>query len=177
MSNDDYMIRGQDGRTAELRESIRRAFPSETYLGEITLYDDKLDDPELDDEKYLYEALKGRRWTDIPQQLVDSRPDGYVRFTGEAFAAFLAAWLIRSLENIDGENEVRDFVVYAFSPKHDMVPDTTDFVLHQLRALSPEQRDTLRSLLLEFAERDPSAFQRKLASEAVALIDTLKRSS
>jgi hypothetical protein len=174
MSNGNNILGARRERLAQLRRAIQQAFPEHTYVGKITRYDDKLDDPELDEEKYLYEGLKGRQWTDIPRQVLDSRPDGYVLLTDEAFQNFLAAWLMRSLEDIDGENEVREFVVYAFSPKHDMVPDTTDFILHRLRALSPEQREVLRSLLMEFAQQDPSAFQRKLASDAVALIDIVQ---
>jgi hypothetical protein len=173
MSNDDATTHGRSGRIAELRESIRHTFPAEIFTQSITPCDQTRDDPELDEEKYLYESLKGRKWTEVPPQVLTNQPDGYMLLTAEAFKALLAAWLIRSLDNIDSENEVRDLVVYAFSPKHDMVPDTTDFILHRLRALSAEQRDTLHSLLLEFAERDSSAFQRKLAAEAVALIDSL----
>jgi hypothetical protein len=171
MSSDNNMTQGRNARTAELREVIQRSFPAEIYDGVITHYDDKLDDPEFDEEKELYEVLKGTRWTDVPQQLLDNKPDGYVRLADEAFAAFIAAWLTRSLENIDGKNEVRDFVVYAFSPKHDLVPDTTEFILQRMRALTPNQRNALRSLLKEFAESDPSAFHRKLALEAVALLE------
>ena len=167
------MISAQNDRISELRELVRLAFPAEAYTGRITQHDEKLDDPEFDEERALYEALNGRKWTDVPRTLLDSQPDGYVLLTDKAFAAFLAAWLMRSLENIDAENEVRDFVVYAFSPKHDMVPDTTEFILRRLGCLSPEQRATLHSLLMEFAERDPSAFRRKLASQAVALFDSL----
>lgn len=173
MSNDDSAMHGPSGRIAELRESIRRTFPAEICTQSITPCDGTLDDPDLDEEKYLYESLKGLKWTEVPQQVLTNQPDGYMLLTAEAFKLFLAAWLIRSLDNIDGENKVRDFVVYAFSPKHDMVPDTTDFILHRLQALSPEQRDALHSLMLEFAERESSAFQRKLAAEAVALIDSL----
>jgi hypothetical protein len=173
MSNDDTALHGRNGRMTELRESIRRTFPAEIYRQSITPCDQTLDDPDLDEEKYLHESLKGRKWTEVPQQVLTNQPDGYMLLTAEAFKVFLAAWLIRSLDNIDSENEVRDFVAYAFSPKHDMVPDTTDFILHRLRALSPEQRDILHSLLLEFAERESSAFQRKLAAEAAVLIDSL----
>src|SRR5215467_3298005 len=94
----------------ELRNSIQRAFPAETYGGQITSSDEELDDPELDEEKYLYEALKGKRWTEIRQEVLDNKPDGYLRLTDEAFVVYLAAWLIRSLDDIDGKNEVRDFV-------------------------------------------------------------------
>jgi hypothetical protein len=56
-------MQGQDGRISILRESIRRSFSDEPYTGQVTPYDDKLDDPELDEDKDLYDALNGRRWT------------------------------------------------------------------------------------------------------------------
>ena len=77
ISDDNAMIPGQDFRTAELREMIQRAFPAETYDGVITGYDDRLDDSDLDEEKELYENLKGTKWTDVPQQLIKNKPDGY----------------------------------------------------------------------------------------------------
>jgi hypothetical protein len=173
MIGDNEMTNNKYARASELREMIRRAFPAETYDGLITPYDDKLDHPDFDDEKELYEELKGKKWTEVQKELLDSQPDGYVVLTDGAFSAFIAAWLMRSLENIDGENQVRDYVVYAFEPKRDMVPDTTLLVLHRLRALSAPQRDVLHSLLTEFAESDPSQFQRRLALEAVALLESL----
>lgn len=173
MRSDNSDWGARQGEISLLRQSIQRAFPAETYTGKVTPYDDKLDDPDLDEEKGLYEMLKGRKWTDIPQRFLDSKPDGYFRLTDEAFRAFLGAWLMYSLENIDGENRVRNFVVYAFSPKDDMVPNTTDHIRRKLEILNPDQRQTLRSLLMEFSQQDPSAFRRKLASDAVVLIDTL----
>ncbi|HSE50453.1 MAG TPA: hypothetical protein VLA96_14700 [Terriglobales bacterium] len=155
-----------------LRDSIRRSFPAEAYTGRITRYDDA-DNPEMDDEKELYKALSGRKWTEVPKELLRSQPDGYELLTEEAFAAFLAAWLMDSLENIDGENEVRNFLVYAFSPREGLIPDMTGFKIQRLRCLSPEQRQTLRLLLSEFVERERSSYQKKLASAAVALIDGL----
>ena len=173
MATNNNGVRGHNGRIAELRESIHRAFPAETYTGKITRYDEELDDPELDEEKDLYEALKGRKWTDVPKEFLQNQPDGYVLLADEAFRAFIAAWLMCALENIDADHDVRNFLVYAFSPKHDMVPDTTDFALHRIRNLNLEQRDTLRSVLLEIGERAPDSYLKRLASEAVALIDML----
>lgn len=173
MTNNGMGMSENDKRIAALREAIKRAFPAEPYTGTVTPCDESLEDPDLDSEKNLYEGLKGRRWTDVSQQLLDSEPDGYVLLTDEAFAAFLASWLTRSLDNMGGANEVREFVVYAFSPKHDMAPDTTDLVLRRLRFLSSGQREALRSLLMEFAETEGSGFRRKLASEAVVLIDSV----
>jgi hypothetical protein len=79
-----------------------------------------------------------------------------------------------SIENLQGENRARDFVVYSFSPRHDMVPDTTSFILHRLELLNPAQRDVLRSLLKLFAEWEASAFQKKLAFNALVLLDTFE---
>ena len=127
----------------------------------------------MDEEKELYEKLKGKAWTDLSQQLLDSQPDGYLLLVEKAFVAFVAAWLTRSLDNLDGENKVRDFVVYAFGPKRDLVPDMTEFIRQRLITLDGQQRNVLHALLTEFAETDLSAIQRKLALEGIGLIDRL----
>ena len=167
-------IKESNGQIVSLRESIRQAFPIVAYSGKITNRDLELDDPSLDEEKDLHDALKGKRWSDIPRELLLSLPDGYVLLSDAAFVSFLPAWLLYALENIDGENEVRNFVVYAFSPKHDMVPDTTNQILDRLRLLNPEQRSTVRSLLEEFTKRGTSPFVKTLALKAVTLIDQVK---
>lgn len=173
MDDDKIKTGEQEARMLELRQQIQSAFPSYIYEGVVTKYDDKLADPGLDEEKELYETLKGKMWTEVPSQFLDSQPDGYVLLVDDAFAAFIAAWLRRSLDNINGENKVRDFVVYAFGPKRDLVPDTTGLIQQRLIALNGQQRGVLRALLAEFADKGPSAFQRKLASEAAGLIDSL----
>lgn len=83
---------------------------------------------------------------------------------------FLAAWLVCSLEDIDGENEVRERLVYAFSPGG--VISTEELIVGRLRTLNTEQRVVVRSLLTEFAQRERSAFIRKHAVDAVKLIDS-----
>jgi hypothetical protein len=177
--NDKTRAQGQEKRIAALRESIRRAFPADVYTGKVTPYDNELsfelreDQAILDEDQDLFRALKGRRWTEVPKQLLESLPDGYVLLSDEAFAVFLPAWLCRALDDIDGENEVRNFVVYAFSPRHDMVPDMRDHKVHRLQLLNPEQRRVVRSLLVEFAERGTPPFVRALATKAVTLIDSL----
>jgi hypothetical protein len=159
-TNENEKTGEQDGRIAALRESIRRSFPAEPYRGKVTPNDGEWT-PELDEDQDLYGALNARRWTEVPTQLLHSQPDAYVLLTDQAFAAFLPAWLMFSLEDMDAENEVRNFLVYAFSN-----------TLRQFRVLNPEQRLTVRSLLEEFAERETSAPIRALATQAVALIDS-----
>src|ERR1700751_4666701 len=99
----------QDNRVADLIDSIRRSFPVEQYMVDVTQYDAKLDDPDFYDvkpdtdladfwdEKELRESFKGRRWTEAPPELLYRLPDGYVLLTDQAFVAFLPAWLMCSL--------------------------------------------------------------------------------
>jgi len=155
----------EDDRTRALRESIRRSFPAEPYKGRVTHHDGEFPDhfdedtAILDEEKELFDALRGKAWTAVPTEIFQHQPSGYGLLTDEAFTAFLPAWLMRSLENMDAENEVRNLVVYSFQ------------TMRQFRVLNPEQQLTVRSLLVEFAERGTSKFAANLAKEAVALID------
>jgi hypothetical protein len=149
----------QDVRLTVLRDSIRSAFPSEPYTGKVTVSDDALTDPDMAAEKELHDALQGRRWTDVPTHLSRRAWDTFVLLTDEAYPAFLAAWLLYSLEDMDGENEVRESLVYSFQ------------TMRQFRALDADQRLVVRSLLSEVKERDPSKFVRDHAAEAIALID------
>ena len=64
-----------------------------------------------------------------------------------------------SFEDMDGENEVRESLVYSFQ------------TMRQFRTLDTDQRRVVRSLLSEVEERDPSKFVRDHAAEAIALID------
>jgi hypothetical protein len=176
----DHEKRGaEDGGIAALRDTIRRAFPTVTYTGKITRHDGVWL-PELteenaihDDDKFVYEALQGRKWTDVPKSFLHEQPDGFVLLTEEALVAFVAAWLMCSLDDIDGENNVREFLVYSFSPSPNFLGGNTDFKVSRLRALSPEQRFVVRALLAEFAECEVDSSIRADAAKGVALIDSL----
>jgi hypothetical protein len=161
------------GRIAALQEAIRHSFPARIFEGQVTPVDGAWIS-ELDDEPALYKALKGRRWTEIPRQLIYDQPDGFELLTDQAFVTFLPAWLFCSLENIDDENEVRNFIVYAFSPRETNVSNVRDFQINRVKMLSTQQRLTLRSLLAEFAERGTAPFVKALAARDVAFIDSLK---
>ena len=169
----------EDESISELIESMRRSFPAMRYTGKVTPHDGEWlpelteDTAILEDDKLLYDGLNGRRWTEISDQLLEAVPDGLPLLTDEAFVAFLAAWLIRSLENIHGENEIRHFVVYTFSPRPDMVPDMTWFIIKRIRALNREQRSTVRSILAKFAQNEHSTFIRAHAAKAIELVDNV----
>lgn len=150
----------QDQRILALRESIRRSFPDEFYKGTITGDDDKLDDPEFGEEKDLFAAMKGHKWSEVPIQLLLNQSSGYELLTDEAYRVFLAAWLMYALEGMDTENEVRNFLAYSFGN-----------TMRRFRVLSEEQQLTVRSLLMEFSERGLSPFVRKHAIQAITYID------
>lgn len=166
-------------RIRALREAIRRSFPAVPYEGKVTPHDGEWlpelteENAILDDDKFLYEGLKGRKWTEIPRQLLNDLPDDLPLLTDGAFVAFLAAWLLQSLENLEGNNDVRNFLVYNFSPNTEMVPDMTWFKKSRIRILNSHQRLVVRSLLVEFTERESSEFVKKRAAKAVELIDSL----
>jgi hypothetical protein len=177
MATDPQQQGFEDERVRVLRDAIRRSFPAVPHEGKVTDCDGVWL-PELteenaihDDDKIVYEAVVGRIWPDIPKEFLRNEPDGFVLLANEAFVAYLAAWLMCALDDMDGENIVREFVVYSFSPSHDQQPDMTPEKIKRLRLLSSEQRATMRSLLAEFAEREQSSFIRRYAVSAVELID------
>src|SRR3954451_3095627 len=102
--------RPKDKQQAALVESIQSSFPSVPFFGKVTPVDGEWT-PEVDDERALYDVLVGKKWTDIPSEFIRSQPDGFELLTDEAFQVFLPAWLRYSLENMEGENEVRHFIV------------------------------------------------------------------
>jgi hypothetical protein len=155
---------------AKLKRMIHEAFPANAYHGKVTNVDGEWT-ADLDDEETLYRELKGRKWTELSPEFASDHPAEMALLTDQAFAAFLPAWLMRSLDNLEGKNSVREFLVYALSPKRDMVPDTTLFIEGRLKNLNAMQRDTLKALMAEFAITERSEFIRKLAAQAAALID------
>jgi hypothetical protein len=164
-------------RVVALQGDILRAFPDVTYTGKVTRFDGAWlpdlteENALLDDDKFLYEELYGRKWSDVSQEFVRKMPGEFVLLTKQALVAFLAAWLMCSLEDMNGENSVREGLVFTFAPGED--PRLTDFVRDQLQALNSEQRSVVRSLLAEFSRSEGSEFVRERASQAVKLIDNL----
>jgi hypothetical protein len=163
----------RDARIALLRKSICESFPSEPFTGKVTPVDGEWT-PELDDEETLYTELLGRRWTDVPIELIRKYPSGLGLLTDQAFCAFLPAWLTVSLDDLDGENEVREFAVYMFGPERTGDSMSLGRTRRWLRMLNGDQRRTLRSILLEFSVSEPSGFIRAAAAEGLALNDELQ---
>ncbi len=150
-----------------LRQIVRQAFPVKTYDGVVTPYDPGPWAEELYEEQALYETLKGRSWTDITSDFLRHYPDGFCRLTPAALAAFFPAWLMYSLENMQGENEVRHLLIYTFAPP--------GHSWEHLEPLTSEQRSAVRALFAEFAENEASPLVRAHAAKALARVDELLR--
>jgi hypothetical protein len=166
---------GASERLAALRDSVPRIFPPVVYQGRVTRFDGEWlpelteENALLDDDKFLYEALLGRQWTEIPKEFIYAMAGDFVLLTHEALVAFLPAWMMCALEDITGENRVREMFVYSFSPEEQH--RLGEYKLRRLRALNPDQRSLVRSLLLEFAHLEPDGFIREHASAGVKFID------
>ncbi len=179
MASGNRQSGAEDKRLTELRHAIRAAFPVVAFQGQITNHDRPwspdltADEAIHDDDMLVYEATKDRSWPEIPKHFLHEQPDGFVLLTNEALPAFLAAWLMCSLDEIDGDNNVREFIVYSFSPSHDLLPDMTPHKITRLKVLSPEQRAVIRALLAEFADRERSTFVKNLAKSGIEMIDRI----
>jgi hypothetical protein len=173
MNANQATIDEQDERIQALRQAIRDAFPDVAYSGQITPCDGSFT-PKLDDDQILYESLKGRSWTEIARDLLMSQPDGYLLLTDQAYAAFLAAWLTVSLEEIDrDENTIREFLCYSCSPTLGQNPDLTEWKRARIGKLTTPQRRALRAVLTEFTERGTNPFVKGYAVRALEFIDSL----
>jgi hypothetical protein len=166
----------------DLQNAILRAFPDVVLDGKITPHNGEWPNDLIEsaiyegqviygDEKILYEGLKGHKWSDISRQFIEGMAIDFVLLTSEALVAFIAAWLMRSLENLTGENDVRNYFIYTFGLNKD--EQSKNFTISLLRAFNPEQLAVLRLLFAEFSKSEPSSFVREHAHNAVKFIDRL----
>jgi hypothetical protein len=118
----------------------------------------------------LYEGLKGHKWSDIPRKFIQGMAIDFVLLTSEALVAFIAAWLMRSLGNLTGKNDVRTHFINMFSQDRD---EDKELTIDLLRAFNPEQLAVLRLLFAEFSKSEPPSFVREDAHNAVKFIDRL----
>jgi hypothetical protein len=94
-----------------LRADLIRAFPDTAFAGPVTDADG-LRDEDLDEPQALYDALHGRKWSEVERSVLVNFPDGFLLLTDPAFVAFLPAWLSAAIDN----QKVRHSVIYSFSP-------------------------------------------------------------
>jgi hypothetical protein len=142
-----------------LRDNIIAAFPQSVFSGAITGVDGRTDE-ELDEEQALYNALHGRKWSDIEGSFVSSYPDGISLLTDQAFAAFLPAWLVAALDN----DNVRELLVYFFSPSTHQTSERRE---RRIQQLTLPQKKVLQAFLGYCFEVEASEFVKEHARSAV----------
>ena len=102
-----------DEELQRVRNEIRAAFPSKQYYGPITACD-------CDECKEIREELCNKRWDEIPTAFLDLTCSPTL-LTPEAFRAFVAAYMIRGLDDLIGDRVVIEFTLYSLCP--DLEPD------------------------------------------------------
>jgi hypothetical protein len=182
MSGNSFKSIDTGEHLTHLRNAVLRAFPDVVFDGQITPHDGEWPNDLTEnaiyegqviygDEKILYEGLKGHKWSDISRQFIEGMAIDFVLLTSEALVTFIAAWLMRSLENLTGQNDVRNYFIYTFGLNKD--EQSRDFTISLLRAFNPEQLAVLRLLLAEFSKSESSNFVREHAHNAMKLIESL----
>lgn len=94
------------------RRKIESVFPAFPYQGAVTCAEGNPWSAEIDEDLDLSRALKGRAWPSLPADFIELHALDLPLLTPSAFAAFLPAWLLRVLKDMNGDNVVREYVVY-----------------------------------------------------------------
>ncbi len=182
MSGDFPKGMDNDKHLTDLQNAILRAFPDVVFDGQITPHDGEWPDEVTEetaiyegqviygDEMLLYEGLKGHKWSDIPREFIEGMVIDFVLLTSEALVAFIAAWLMRSLENFAGKNDVRGDFISMLSPDRE---ESKELTIDLLRAFNPEQLAVLRLFFVEFSKNESSKDVREDALNAAKFIDSL----
>jgi hypothetical protein len=159
-----------------MRKMLYSSFPPAVYLGEITSLDNDPFPQEIfegnniyDEEEELYDNLKGKQWTDISDDVIARNEQGYLFLTDEAYAAFLPAWLLRSLDNLGDENRIREYLIYSFGPKAGGYSYPWG-----IANLNKQQRRTLRLFLENFLVYEASSFIREGSENLLQEFDKME---
>jgi hypothetical protein len=156
-----------DLAVAALRQAITLAFPPTVLRGGITPADDEAWAEEIDDDLDLRDNLRNRAWNEVAAEVIGRHANGLPLLTPEAFAAFLPAWLMHSLENLSGGNEVREFTIYEFC-RYDAHPGLQKYQHSRHALLNAEQRKAVVDFLILVSSREPDRFLRASAVEALS---------
>jgi hypothetical protein len=139
----------------------------------VTPADDDEWAEEIDDDLDLRDNLHARRWDDVATEVIDRQASGLPLLTPEAFAAFLPAWHMRSLERLDRDNLVREFTVYEFCPvevRPAHIGALLDEKQHAKRPLlNREQRKVVLDFLALVSEHERCQFLRASSESALSV--------
>ena len=132
----------------EVREQVEAAFPAKPFLSPVT------------SGCTCYECtgvetlLRGRSWDELDNTALDAQFGSLPLLMPDALAAFLPAWLLRSLRDLDAKDQkFREWTLYELALYHDE-GDGPDELLRKTERLrrragpfTPDQRDAIASFL------------------------------
>lgn len=96
--------------TQEFRERIIRAF------ADVPAPESLLINHECDECLELQRAFLGKSWREISSELTRKHFSDLSLFSPQAFHAFIPAYLLHSVENLDADDSVSEFTAYALLP-------------------------------------------------------------
>jgi len=157
----------RDLAVAALRKAITLAFPPTVLRGLVTPADNEECAEEIDDNLDLRDHLQSRSWNELSAQIIDRQAGGLPVLTPDAFAAFLPAWLMRSLDGFGGDNEVREFTVYELC-RSDAHPALLNYQRIRHALLNREQRKAVVDFLILVSKHEHDRSLRCSADEALS---------
>jgi hypothetical protein len=80
------------------------------------------------------------------------------------------AWINRALDDLDGENEVRDFTVYCLSPTENEHRMLAALRRERIRKLTVAQTDVIRNFLILVIGCERSRYVREWAAKTLEAI-------
>jgi hypothetical protein len=94
---------------------LTAAFPPQPFHGLVSTHD------ECDDGIHLRKELPGKRWDELSHDVLFHGSIALALLEPDALVAFLAAWLLRSIETFDRRSIVLEFTLYFLCPgnEHD----------------------------------------------------------
>lgn len=137
------------GKLKQLRTQIQQAFPPFPFGGLVAACT-------CNECAEICEHLQHRSWTEVPAAFLDWTC-GPALFTPEALHSFIPAYMLRALDDLNGNSAVLEFTVYSLCPLEPTPPNQSSpdrEALHRLyvaearKKMTCEQVQAIRNFLL-----------------------------
>ena len=134
----------------EFREKLLRAFPPQPFHGLVSTH------TECDDGIALRHELPGKRWDEIPAEVVDFNSGSLSLLQPAARVAFLPAWLARSMEKLGPQYEgvLADFTMYFLCPGNEDEGWDEIGIARRVSLFDADQRSLVGDFLRSILEND-----------------------
>jgi hypothetical protein len=126
----------------DYRRKLIAVFPPRRFEGLVSDHD------ECDDGIYLRQELSGKRWDELSAAVLFHGSIGLVLLEPSALIAFLPAWLLRSMERDDHDDDiVLEFTIYFLCPGNEEDGWDEERIAHLAGLFDSGQRDAVADLL------------------------------